>query len=343
MSDALHDPARTVAISRGRGRVSRPGAVGRRARLLALPFFVVLVMATPTILPASGNGSLGIPPAPIGESAPATSPLPVGPRDVGASSALPTTAEVSLPGLGPGALAFAKDRGTAPLPWTVPAIEARIALPTPPYVAPSSPSIRPLPAGPTDVNLSGTATLVIASDTTVLNVSLHNHAILYVHSATIRPTLTVLGNIRLYDQSVLFVNASNLAIGESYNVEWNIQVMGSAQFAMVYSNLTTNGYQWGAAYEENANVTFLSSLVGYPTGWLDSSLIGAARLTVLGSWYSSDVILFDNAFAPSTANFSAANSAGFNVWLNFKWGTSANLSLPGLTGWRNWSFPAGAA
>jgi Big-like domain-containing protein len=219
---------------------------------------------------------------------------------------------------------------------------ARALLPRPPSPVDSVPLPRSSGKAPTDINLSGNSTLTIASSTTVGSIALHNNSILYVHGSSGPVTLTVLGNIRLYDHSLLFVNGSTLTIGETYDVEWSIDVKGSSQFALAGSNLTTDGYQWGAAYEDNANVTIIYSLVGYPTGWLDSTLFDAARLTVLGSWYSSDVILYDSAAAPSTSNFTAGDSAGFNVWLNFKAGTSANLSLPGLEGWRNWTFPGPA-
>jgi hypothetical protein len=201
----------------------------------------------------------------------------------------------------------------------------------------------PAPSGsPSDLNLSGTTAMIVSANLTVRNITVQDNATLYVHSPTKRVTLTVLGNIRLSGKGLLFVNASNLAIGEAYDVEWNLQMTGHSRFVVAYANVTTNGYQWGAAYEGNSNVTVISSLVGYPSGWLDTELVGQANLTVLYSWYSSDVILFDNPFTPSTANFSAGDSAGFNIWLNFKSGARANLTLPGLQGWRNWTFPGAA-
>jgi hypothetical protein len=179
----------------------------------------------------------------------------------------------------------------------------------------------------------------VTSNLTVLNITLQGNATLYVHGPSARVTLTVLGNIRLSGTSLLFVNSSNLSIGEAYDVEWNLQLSGSSRFLVAYSAVLTNGYQWGAAYQDNSNVTIVSSLIGYPAGWLDTELLGAARLYLQDSWYSSDVILFDNPFVPSIAQFGALDSAGFNVWLNFKAGARANLTLPGLEGWRNWTFP----
>jgi hypothetical protein len=213
-----------------------------------------------------------------------------------------------------------------------------------PVVGPTSLVLPPGRAagGPPNLVLSNNSTMLVSTDTVVGDITLSDNATLYVHSPTIRPTLTVLGNIVLSGRSTLFVNGSDLAIGESYDVEWNIQVTGTARFVTNDSNVTTNGYQWGAAFEDSANVTILSSFVGYPTGWLDTDLVGSPTMVVAYSWYSSDVILFDNALAPSTANFTAGFSIGFNIWLNFKSGTTANLTLPGAEGWRNWTYPGGA-
>ncbi len=301
---------------------------------------MTLLLTIPALLPI---GSPPRVPAPLAVP-PTAASVPV-PREIGGPASIdlaPLPTPFTLPGIGPGARSLLPDRLGGMTLDNLPSPVSSYRLPATPSASSEPQVFHATPFGPTDLNLSGNATLLVASDATVLNVTLSGNAFLYVHSSVVRPTLTVLGNIRLSGHAILFVNASNLSIGERYNVEWNIQVMGSAQFVTAYSQVLTNGYQWGAAYEENANVTILSSLVGYPNGWLDSSLVGAPRLTVLNSWYSSDVILFDNAFAPSSANFTAVSSAGFNVWLNFKAGTSANLSLPGLTGWRNWSFPAGA-
>jgi hypothetical protein len=190
--------------------------------------------------------------------------------------------------------------------------------------------------------LTNNSTRVIYANAVVGNITLSGNATLYVHGTLVQPTLTVLGNIVVSGNSTLFVNDSTLAIAESYDVEWTIQVTGTSRFVVSGSNITTNGYQWGAAFEDLANVTILGSLVGYPSGWLDTDLVGGPTLGVAYSWYSSDVILFDNALAPSTANFTAGDSAGFNIWLNFKSGTAANLSLPGADGWRNWTYPGGA-
>jgi len=247
-----------------------------------------------------------------------------------------------VPGIGPSSRSLLAGRPLGPLPATTVPERAAASLPQLPSSMRSAPVLAPSPSGPTNINLSGNSTLTIASSTTVGNIALHNHSILYVHATVGQATLTVLGNIRLYGHSLFYVNRSNLVIGESYDVEWQIQVMGSAQFALAYSNLSTDGYQWGAAYEGKANVTIVGSQVGYPTGWLDSTLLDAARLTVLASWYSSDVILYDSPANSSTSNFTAAESAGFNIWLNFKAGTTANLSLPGVSGWRNWTFPGAA-
>ncbi|MCI4360188.1 MAG: hypothetical protein L3J91_00630, partial [Thermoplasmata archaeon] len=299
---------------------------------------VVLLLLLPTLVIAGDAGAAPAPPtAPAGAASAATALRgPAGPSLADAFS----ISALRLPGLGPH-----PDTPALPaiaLPSSAPTGRAAPVLPELPASLTTAGIYRPSPGGPTDINLSGNSTLQVASDTTVLNVSLYNHSILYVHSPSIRVTLQVLGNIHLYGQSLLFVNASNLAIGESYDVQWSLQVVGASEFAVAYSNVTTNGYQWGAAYEQSANITIVSSLIGYPTDWLDSDLVGAPKLTVYDSWYSSDVILFDNALAPSTANFTAVRSAGFNVWLNFKAGAMANLSLPGIEGWRNWTFPGAA-
>jgi hypothetical protein len=300
--------------------------------LLVLPALPFLAAHPSVAAPRAAPGA----PAPM--AAAVARPTPPAASAVGTTASLLSVPEI-LPGLGPSAGSRPIGLTPAQLPSRASQISERTVLPKAPTTAGTS--LRPVAPGspPTNINLSGNSTLTIGSNTTVGSIALHNNAILYVHGGSVRVTLTVLGDIRLYDHSLLFVNASNLAIGETYDVEWQIQAMGASEFVLAYSNLTTNGYQWGAAYENDANVTIFASLVGYPSGWLDSSLLEAARLTVLDSWYSSDVILFDSVLAASTANFTAGDSAGFNVWLNFKAGTSANISLPGLEGWRNWTFP----
>lgn len=228
--------------------------------------------------------------------------------------------------------------------WTLPAGSSSPTFPLPAPPNRASGALRPggPASAPTDLNLSGNTTFVVSSNLTVLNVTVQDNATLYVHGASTRVTLTVLGNIRLSGDAILFVNASNLSIGESYDVEWDLELTGNARFIVAYSDVATNGHQWGAAYEGSSNVTIFDSEVGYPAGWLDTELVGSAILYVQNSWYSSDVIMFDNPFTPSVAQFGALDSAGFNVWLNFKAGTIANLSLPGLEGWRNWTFPGTA-
>ncbi|MCI4323799.1 MAG: Ig-like domain-containing protein [Thermoplasmata archaeon] len=195
---------------------------------------------------------------------------------------------------------------------------------------------------PSDVDLSGNESLLVSANTTVGNVTLSGDSFLYVYHPGSSVTLTVLGDIVLQASSTLYVNGSNLEIDEAYDVEWSIQINGSARFALGGANLTTNGYQWGMGATESANITFVGSNVAYPSGWIDTTLISAATLVVVTSGFNSDVILFDVSTAPCTGSFTAEYSIGFNVWLSFPAGTSANLTLPGLDDWQNWSFPGGA-
>ncbi|MCI4335891.1 MAG: Ig-like domain-containing protein [Thermoplasmata archaeon] len=212
-------------------------------------------------------------------------------------------------------------------------------LPRPPLVSTILPAGASDGTAPPNIALTGNTTLIESSNTTVGSISLQGNSTLYVHSPSGRTTFTILGNVYVNNSATFFVNGSNLLIGESYDVEWGIYLTGTPKFGLESANVTMNGYQWGAEYANGANVTIVDSYVGYPSGWVDTDLVGAPRLTLLSSWYSSDVILFDSSVAPSTANFSAAFSVGFNVWLNFKSGTTANLSLPGLDTAGNWTFP----
>jgi hypothetical protein len=204
-------------------------------------------------------------------------------------------------------------------------------------------AVRTVPRPWTDINLTGNATVAVTANASVGNVTLSQNASLFVTGLPGAVTLTVRGEVVLTGHALLFVNGSTLAIEESYDVEWNLQMSGASEFVVDNGSVTTNGYQWGAEYSEDANVTIVSSEVAYPTGWVDTDLVGGARLTLLDSWYSSDVILYDSSTDPSTSNFTAGDSAGFNVWLNFRNGTSANVTLPGLYGWRNWTFPGSQA
>jgi hypothetical protein len=192
---------------------------------------------------------------------------------------------------------------------------------------------------PPEVVLTGNAFLIVNTSETVGNITLSGNGTLYLHNDSGPVTLTVLGEITLSGNALLFLNQSTMAIGESYDVEWNIQMTGQSRFVAVGSNLTTNGYQWGALFEGMANVTVFNSSFCYPYGWIDTDLVDGATLDLLFSGYSSDVILFDVPYLPSRTNFSAAYSAGFNVWLNFGQGSQANLTLPGALAWENWSFP----
>lgn len=293
---------------------------------------------------------------------------PVGPSPTPAPRSGPALAQAgAIASIGPPSSAAGPapvQRPPVPFPWPAPHVAAPPVALDPgqlPRAAParSGAAIAAFPAtprgawslsapdaaSPPDLSLNGSTLLALSSNTTVGNITLADNATLYVDRSAPEKavTLTVLGDITLTGNATLYLNRSNLAIDESYDVEWTIALYGTSRLGMLGGNLTTNGFQWGAAYEDRSNATFVDSFVGYPSGWVDSDLVGAAQLNVWASWYDSDVILFDNALAPSTARFFADASAGFNVWLTFKNGTSASISLPGLDSWQNWTLPGNAS
>lgn len=219
--------------------------------------------------------------------------------------------------------------------WEVPRAPAGITATTSRPVGPASP--------PSDLNLSGNSVYVVSTNLTVRNITLQGNAFLYVHGpSTAPPTLRVLGNVRVEGNSTFFVNSSTLTVAESYDVEWDILVNGTARFVTLAANLTSNGYQVGAAYEQQANVSLYDSVIDY-TGWVDTDLVGGADLNLAYTWYSSDVVMFDNPILVSTAHFFAGYSAAFNVWLTFRTGTTGNISLPGPMQNQTWSFPGAAS
>lgn len=320
-----------------RGSVARPG---RRpgAVVLAIAGFLLLPTASP------GGPIEGPARSPVGAvdpgrsfAAPPTAaalndPPTVAARAAAGTSGPPPFAPVD-PGLARSPVGAGPPGAGRPVPRLAP------TLPDGPQVPP--PRSRP-DAPPPNLTLTGDDLMVIGTDTAVGTVTISGSAALIVENGTGRPTLTVNGNIVLSGDALLYVNASVLAINESYNVEWSITASGDAVFAVGDGNVTTNGFQWGGLLEGNANLTAIDSVVGYPSGWIDTTLVQNASLFLALAYYLSDVVLFDVPSAPSTARFDAIDSIGFNVWLNFKNGTRATLSLPGTEGWRNWSFPGAA-
>ncbi|MCI4338618.1 MAG: Ig-like domain-containing protein, partial [Thermoplasmata archaeon] len=66
---------------------------------------------------------------------------------------------------------------------------------------------------------------------------------------------------------------------------------------------------------------------------------GASNLTVQGSFFLSDVVMYDTPTYPSTAQARFNGSIGMNLWTDFRNGTSANVSFPAPMAYENWSFP----
>ncbi len=185
--------------------------------------------------------------------------------------------------------------------------------------------------------------MVVAVNTTLGNISLSGDAILYVHNASGPVTLTVEGNVALADNALFFVNGSDLDIDLSYNVEYSLLALGTSGFALENATVTSNGYAWGMLYEQSTNLTVVDSMFCYPVGWVVTDLLQNATEWIVASGYHSDVLLYDTDEVPSTARFTAVDTAGFNLWLNLRGGASSNLTLPGLDSWQNFTFPGHTA
>lgn len=318
--------------ARSRGRPPRRGRPGGAlapilAALLLLAGALPLGSSASPRSPTRAPGRAGeIPPTiaePSRTAEPRSSKAPVGPLPIGRSGG----PEVPRLGLLPGVPAGARPpRGSAPYDGP----EAPHGLPI----------LRPSPsARPPNLTLSGGEAEEIDASQSIGNLTLEGNALLVVQGGVGPTTLLVNGNIAMSGNATLFVNHSTLAINESYDVEWSLVMTNRSVFAVAYGNVTSNGYQWGGEFEGDANVTAFEALVEYPVGWLDATFLQNASLYLVLSFFLADVILYDAPAAASTSRFHAIDSLGFNVWLDFKPGTSASIALPPGEGYLNWTFP----
>jgi hypothetical protein len=204
---------------------------------------------------------------------------------------------------------------------------------------PGVPQVYRPTGGPSDLNLSGTTFDLITTDTTVRNITISGNATLEVARTSTRPTLTMLGNLEMTGNAVLFLNHSNLVEPETYDFEQNAILTNDATIVTLGANETSGGWQWGLTLHGSANLTILDSNWSFPGSWTVTEFNDHSSGLFGFSLVLSDLLFLELPAGSSFAHLHTVVALGFNVWLSFAGGERANLTLPANNGWRNWSFP----
>jgi len=190
-----------------------------------------------------------------------------------------------------------------------------------------------------DLVLGKGQSMLIDTNASLGNLTLTGNATLVVENSSHPVTLTIGGNVNLYNRSILFLNRSNLVANESYDNQLTFFAWNSSRFLVVGANVTANGHQWIAGFYDNTNLTVVGSYFGYPSSWVPLTIANNASVYVAFSWFLSDVVMQDAPALRSTAHLTMERVAGFNLWLGvaaFAW---INLSVPAPDTVQTWQFP----
>jgi hypothetical protein len=212
--------------------------------------------------------------------------------------------------------------------YTVPARIAQLRLPVPVQ-----------PRSGTDIVLGGSDILVISSNTTVGNITLSGDSVLVVQNSSAPVTVTIDGNVRLEQHSTFYVNRSNLVANESFDNQLSVTLENESFFLVVGANTSARGHQWTGEVIGNANLSVIGSHYCYPSSWFPVTVAGNASVYLYGSYFSSDLVLQDAPYLPSTAHVVVHFVIGFNLWVGFTAGSRANLTLPAPDTFQSWEFP----
>lgn len=193
-----------------------------------------------------------------------------------------------------------------------------------------------------DIDVGGNTFMLIDTDRTVGNITVRDNAVLYIHNVSRMITTTQYGNLVLKDNATFALNNSRLYVMSHYNFEYQLSMYGRSKFLAVLANVTSNGVQWGGALNDDSNLTVIGTYFCYTPSWFPVTMMKNSSLFVYYSYFFSDVVIFDSVYIPTWSRMIFDNSGGFNIWLNFKVGSKANITLPGMFGQvAHWEFPKG--
>lgn len=201
---------------------------------------------------------------------------------------------------------------------------------------------RSIDAPMADIDIGGNTFLLIDTDKTVGNITVRDNAVLYIHNTSRMITATQYGNLVLKNNATFALNNSRLYVMSHYNFEYQMSMYGRSKFIAVLANVTSNGVQWGGALNDDSNMTVVGTYFCYTPSWFPVTMMKNATLTVYYSYFFSDVVIFDSIYIPTWSRMRFDNSGGFNIWLNFKVGSKANVTLPQMFSQvKSWQFPNG--
>ena len=193
-----------------------------------------------------------------------------------------------------------------------------------------------------DIDVGGNTFMLIDTDRTVGNITVRDNAVLYIHNTSRLITVTQNGNIVLRDNATFALNNSRFAVNAHYNFEYSLNMYGRSKFIAVLANVTSNRVQWGGALNDDSNMTVVGTYFCYTPSWFPVTMMKNSTLNVYYSYFFSDVVIFDSVYIPTWSRMLFDNSGGFNIWLNFKVGSKANVTLPQMFSQvKSWQFPKG--
>ena len=327
------DPVPHVAPSHAAPRLLRRGRAAREG-MLPLALVAALLLLAGSLLPPGMTG--------IAPSSPILPHLPAHPARVASGPIGAVTGPaVVTPGLWRAELRSGMEMhpagGISSLPWG----GYRAWLPPTPSASSQEPAVSCPTEGP--INLTGSASCVISVTSSFTSINVQDNATLVFETPSGQPrvVVTVAGSVTLRGNGLLYVNHTDLRVAEAYDAQYSLAAYGSARFIVFDSNVTSDGFLWSGAFLDTTNQSILGTNFEYPvgSGWFTDNLIDRASLNLLQCYCYADLILLDNPAFPSNASIHATQADGFNVWLNFKQGSSVSASFPGRSWTGSWNFP----
>ncbi|HEV8049697.1 MAG TPA: hypothetical protein VGP88_03790, partial [Thermoplasmata archaeon] len=197
------------------------------------------------------------------------------PSAAASSHLLPATSSAARPPTAGPSMRFHPTPGMA---HEVPGIGAATRVPLPASILDRVRSAVPLRglARGADLALGRGQAAWIDTNLSLGNITLTGNATLVVGNASHPITLTISGNVALYNRSVLFLNRSNLVANESYDNEFTLYAWNDSRFLVVGANVTANGHQWIAGFFDNTNLTVIGSYYCYPDSWFPLTIANNA-------------------------------------------------------------------
>ncbi len=197
-------------------------------------------------------------------------------------------------------------------------------------------------SAPANLTLGGSETLAVTQNLVVTNLTIEDAASLTFGNPNWTATLTIEGNILLAGSGRLLLHDAYVDVEEGFANEYTLGAYGNSSLELNDVLWSSNGSEWSIAFYDASNLTVLDSNFEYPSSWADINVYGAATAWVDDSKLAADIGVMDSGSVPATARLTFADSVDFHLWLDFRDGASANLTLPTPDTDTTWSFPTHA-